>query len=206
VPTAAPQLSFSANPTSINQGECSTLQWNVQNVQGVWVYRQDLPYRNYPQVGQGSQQVCPPRTVTYEMRVLMRDGSVTVQQVTINVTPAAPTNPLTGTAWQAVNFNNGQNAVVSPIADTNLTLRFESASQISGNGGCNTFNGDYSVSGSNIWIGAPATTQMLCAEDVAAQESQYLAALQSASTFRIDGNRLELRTAGDAIAAIFTRQ
>ncbi len=206
-PVPAPQLSFTVAQSTINQGACTTIQWNVENVQAVWVYPQGQPYRNFPRVGQGSEQVCPPVTTTYEMRVLMRDGSVTTRQVTVNVTPAAPQNPLSGTAWQAVNFNNGQNAVVTPIEGTNLTLRFESGNQLSGNSGCNTFSGGYSVSGNNISIGALGGTQMMCADidGVMDQEGQFQAALQSARTFRFDGNRLELRTAGDSIAVIFTR-
>jgi len=37
------------------------------------------------------------------------------------------------------------------------------------------------------------------------QEAQYLAALQSAATYRIDGDMLEMRTADDALAATFQR-
>ena len=77
-PTATPsaQMSFSADSTNINQGECTTIRWSVENVQAVWVYPQGQPYQQNPQVGQGSQQVCPPVTTTYEMRVLLRDGTV----------------------------------------------------------------------------------------------------------------------------------
>jgi heat shock protein HslJ len=207
-PTATPtaQMSFSASRTTINQGECTTLQWSVENVQAVWVYPQGQPYQNFPRVGQGTEEVCPPTTTTYEMRVLLRDGSVSTQRVTINVVPAAPQNPLNGTAWQATGFNNGNNAVVSPISGTTLTARFD-ASQISGNGGCNNFSGSYSVSGSNIWIGSLGGTQMACS-DVSGQmeqESQYLAALQSAATFQFDGSQLTLRRWDGSIAAIFNR-
>jgi heat shock protein HslJ len=37
------------------------------------------------------------------------------------------------------------------------------------------------------------------------QEALFLAALQSAATFRIDGDRLELRTADVALAVSLTR-
>ena len=37
------------------------------------------------------------------------------------------------------------------------------------------------------------------------QEAAFLAALQSAATFRIDGNMLEMRTAADQIAVIANR-
>ena len=37
------------------------------------------------------------------------------------------------------------------------------------------------------------------------QESEYLAALQSASTFQFDGNRLTLRRGDGATAVVFSR-
>jgi heat shock protein HslJ len=43
-------------------------------------------------------------------------------------------------------------------------------------------------------------------EGVMDQEAQYLAALQSAATYSIEGNRLELRTADDAMAADFSKK
>ena len=48
---------------------------------------------------------------------------------------------------------------------------------------------------------------MFCTEPegVMDQEAEFLGALQSAATFRITGNMLELRTAGDQIAVIAQR-
>ena len=87
--TATPvaQMSLTADRTTINQGECTTIRWSVENVQAVWVYPQGQPYQQFPRTGQGSEQVCPPVTTTYEMRVLMRDGTVQFRTVTVNVTP-----------------------------------------------------------------------------------------------------------------------
>jgi heat shock protein HslJ/uncharacterized protein YraI len=207
-PTATPtaQMSLTADRTTINQGECTTIRWSVENVQAVWVYPQGQPFQNFPRVGQGSEQVCPPVTTTYEMRVQMRDGSVQFRTVTVNVTPATPQNPLDNTAWQVTGFNNGRDAVTSPLAGTTLTARF-SGNTISGQGGCNDFSGGYSVSGSNISIGALAGGMMMCSEPagVMEQESQYQAALQSAATFQFDGNRLTLRRWDGATAVTFTR-
>ncbi len=207
-PTATPsaQISFSAERTSINQGECTTIRWSVENVQAVWVYPQGQPYHQFPRTGQGSEQVCPPVTTTYEMRVLLRDGSVQFRQVTVNVTPAAPQNPLNGTSWQVTGYNNGRNAVVSPLADTTLTTRF-SADQVSGNSGCNDFAGSYWVSGSNISIGVLGGGMMACESPagVTEQETAFRDALQSAATFQFDGNRLTLRRGDGATAVVFSR-
>lgn len=203
-PTA--QLSLTADRTTINQGECTTIRWSVENVQAVWVYPQGQPFQQFPRVGQGSEQVCPPVTTTYEMRVQMRDGSVQFRTVTVNVTPAAPQNPLNGTAWEVTGFNNGMNAVVSALPGTTLTTRF-SGDQVSGNSGCNEYSGSYWVSGSNISIGALAAGMMFCAEPEGAmdQEAQFQAALRSATTFQLEGNRLTLRRGDGSIAVVYIR-
>lgn len=207
-PTATPsaQISFTADRTTINQGECTTIRWSVENVQAVWVYPQGQPYQQFPRVGQGSEQVCPPVTTTYEMRVQLRDGSVQFRQVTVNVTPAAPQNPLSGTNWEVTGYNNGRNAVVSPIVGSTLTTRF-TADQVGGNSGCNDFNGSYWVSGGNISIGALGGGMMACSEPagVMEQETEFRAALQSAVTFQIDGNRLTLRRGDGSTAVVFSR-
>ena len=114
-PTPSPEISFWADRTNIAQGECATLNWSVQNVQAVWVYPLGEPYNRFPRTGQGSEVVCPSNTTTYEMRVLLRNGSTVFRQVTINVaTPAPPpppppaADPLAGTRWDVVNVNTGQ--------------------------------------------------------------------------------------------------
>ena len=44
-PTATPsaQMSFTADRTTITQGECTTLRWSVENVQAALVYPQGSP-------------------------------------------------------------------------------------------------------------------------------------------------------------------
>lgn len=194
--TATPvaQISFGADRTSINRGECVTLNWNVQNVQGVWVYPQGEPYNRFPRAGQGSDQVCPAVTTTYEMRVLLRDGTIQFRQVTINVsqpptavppTAAPPTavpptavpptavpptavpptvNPLAGTRWNVVNVNNGNNAVVGIITGTTITLEFSMEDRVSGTAGCNTYSGGYRASGDSLSIDSVSSTALLCVE------------------------------------------
>lgn len=108
---------------------------------------------------------------------------------------------LEDTAWIVTGYNNGRAAVVSPIADTELTASF-SEGRVAGSAGCNRYTGSYETSLDTIVIGPAATTRMACPEPegVMEQESAFLAALASAATWRRDGSRLELRTADDAIA------
>jgi len=87
--TPSPSISFSANPESIQQGECSTLTWSTSNVQAVYLYPQGEPWQNYGVPGEGSRVVCPIETTTYDLRVVKNDGSVEIRTVTIHVIPNA---------------------------------------------------------------------------------------------------------------------
>ncbi len=87
VPAVA--VSFSAQAGQITAGECSTLRWQVDNAQAVFLDGQGVS-------GHASQQVCPRQTQTYELRVVSASGE-TRRSVTITVLPvtAAPTTALT---------------------------------------------------------------------------------------------------------------
>lgn len=93
-PTPVPGISFSANPATINQGQCTLLSWNVQGVNGVWFYPQGQPYQNYGVGGVSNSQQCPQQTTTYELRVQFNDGTVRTQDITIYVNPASGSGPV----------------------------------------------------------------------------------------------------------------
>jgi heat shock protein HslJ len=115
-----------------------------------------------------------------------------------------PQTPLEGITWMAQSYNNGRGGVVSLIAGTEITARFEGGS-LSGSAGCNSYSASYSLDGSAIAIGPAATTRMACSAPpgIMEQESAYLAALATAHRYRIDGNRLSLETADGARVASF---
>ena len=217
-PTPTPEISFWADRTTITRGECTTLHWSVHNVQAVWVYPSGEPYNRFPRTGEGSEQVCPTTTTTYELRVLLRDGSTVFRQITINVqqpiaAPVPPTiappavDPLAGTHWTVVNFNNGKGAVVGIIAETTISLNFDTAGHVSGNSGCNTYSAGYQAGGNSLTVAQPAVTSRTCdtPKGVMDQEKQYLNALKSAATFQISGNQLQIRSGGDAMAVMADR-
>ena len=209
LPTATPLpvISFGADATTINQGECTTLRWSVENIQAVWIYPQGELYERFPRAGQGTEQVCPTSTTTYEMRVLQRDGTVVFRQVTINVSGAAP-DPLAGTRWEVVNYDNGRGALVTPLPGTRLTMEYGADGSLIGSAGCNTYTAAYRVNGNNITIDPPASTQRVCSEPagIMDQEADFLTnALPSAATFRLDGNMLEIRSAGNLITVLANR-
>lgn len=114
------------------------------------------------------------------------------------------TNSLAKTSWEITGYNNGNQAVVSPLLDSTLTLTFGDDGTISGNAGCNSFSGQYSLSSSTLSISPLAVTARECIEPdgIMQQEQAFLQALQSANTWQLMGDQLSLRTADDALAII----
>ena len=114
---------------------------------------------------------------------------------------------LAGTNWTVVDYNNGKHAVVSVVAGTKLTAIFDRNDQVSGSAGCNDYNGPAKATPPKISIGPLASTRKACGSPsgVMEQESAYLAALQSAVTYSIQGSSLEFRTASGAIAVSLSR-
>jgi heat shock protein HslJ len=88
------------------------------------------------------------------------------------------------------------------------TARFElgaTTGTVTGSGGCNGYHATFS-SGEDgtIRISPAAATRKMCPEPgVMDQETRFFRALESAERFRIEGDRLELRTGSDALAVAF---
>ena len=126
---------------------------------------------------------------------------------TVALFQASQPASLTGTTWTATNYNNGQEAVVSLVADTTITAIFAEDGSLNGSAGCNNYMTSYTLDGDTITIQPAASTRKLCpGEGVMEQETQFLTALTTAATWRIDGETLELRTADGALVAGFVIQ
>jgi len=122
------------------------------------------------------------------------------------VTFTAQPTTLAGTSWTVIGYNNGKEAVVSVIIGTEPTAVFGEDGTLSGSAGCNDYNAPYEADDDGIIsIGPAATTRKMCSEPegIMEQESQYLAALGTAATYRLEADRLEVRTAEGALAADF---
>ena len=102
--------------------------------------------------------------------------------------------PLAGTTWQLTGYSNGQDAFVSVLVGTEITAVFDADGGLSGSAGCNNYRSSYQTEANAIAIGPVATTRMMCGnpDGVMEQESAYLAALESAVAYRIQGDRLEM--------------
>jgi len=120
----------------------------------------------------------------------------------------AQSQDLSGSTWDVISYNNGKQAVTSVMTGTSLTASFGTDGTLSGNSGCNSYSGSYKMNGNQITIGPLASTKKFCGDPagIMDQESQYLAALQSAATSQVEGNTLELRTQDGALAVQFNKK
>lgn len=133
------------------------------------------------------------------LELLSSDGKVLATLV-------AQSLPLAGSSWHATGINNGKQAVVSVLAGSTVTLSFGANGEASGSSGCNHYAGRYETRDSGISFGKLAVTAMACADPaVMEQEQNYFRALATASTLRMEGDRLEFRTADGALAVSFVR-
>ncbi|MDX1413682.1 MAG: META domain-containing protein [Candidatus Promineifilaceae bacterium] len=196
VPPPSPTVQFSANSTSINAGECTVLNWSTENIQAVWIYPKGENYQDYGVPGVGETTVCPTSSTTYEMRVQHTDGSLEFRSVTVQVNPS---NNLANTSWTLSALYVNQ----IPAPGVIQTAYFGVTNDISVNGGCNSYGGTYTVSGSSITIGPLAGTLISCGESVDSQEQAYLSALEAARTFAINGSQLLLYDGGGNEVARF---
>lgn len=113
---------------------------------------------------------------------------------------------LPGTRWTATGINNGKGAVASLVAGTEVSLEFGADGRASGTAGCNRYTAGYTRDRDAVTFTAPAATRMACgAPGVMEQEQAFLAALTTVATARMEGDRLELRTAGGALAVALRR-
>ena len=105
---------------------------------------------------------------------------------------AVPVPPIEGKNWTLLTYNNGQGALTSPIAGTHITALFGTDGKVTGTDSCNNYTAPYTVTGSNLQVGAPVLTGMACPEDVMAQAQTYLAALQRSYRYEVAGSQLTI--------------
>jgi hypothetical protein len=106
--TPSPNISYTADRTTIRQGECTTIRWDVQNVKAVYFYPEGGTWENNGVNGQGSREVCPTQTTTYYLRVVYPDNSEETRSLTIYVEAAAESPRIVAFDAQPVQIQVGQ--------------------------------------------------------------------------------------------------
>jgi heat shock protein HslJ len=118
---------------------------------------------------------------------------------------SGPANPLTG-AWNVTGYNNGQQAVVSPVAGSVITATFTADGAVSGSTGCNDYNGTYALDGTNLVVSQVVSTKKACEQPLMDQEQQYLTALQTPTSVETSGGVVTLRAAGGETQVVLATQ
>ncbi len=83
----SPDVSFTADASELTAGECTTFRWQVENATNVYFYAAGEPWQLNEVATTGAQQECPPVTTTYELRILLADGTADIRQQRIDVQP-----------------------------------------------------------------------------------------------------------------------
>ncbi len=142
-------------------------------------------------------------------RFTVMNDTLTLLDANGNVlaTFAPQSRELAGTSWVVTGYNDGKQAVVSVLQGTELNVSFGADGRMTGNAGCNNFFGPFAQRGETVAVGPLAATRKVCAEPagVMEQEVQFLAALESATAYQLDGDKLTLRTGDGAMAVTLRR-
>lgn len=106
--------------------------------------------------------------------------------------------------WKLVSYGNIANPTPAlPNVETSITFN---EGQFGGNVGCNSFGGDYAISGDQVTIGSIISTMMFCTE-TSAQESAVLAILSDKTLkMTMSGNQLTLISVDGASVVVLERK
>ena len=137
-----------------------------------------------------------------ELKLLNADGTVIL--VFARVVPAA-SESLTGTTWILDSYHENE-AVVSVITGTEISLSLDKDGKISGLAGCNNYFGAYETDGAALSFKQVGATLMYCdePEGLMAQETTYLSLLETAASYGITEDQLTVKNASGAVILTFT--
>jgi heat shock protein HslJ len=190
-PTATPApespviYSFDVNPNEIEVNGNINITWSTGGGTTRVVIKRDndTVYDGPDLSGNYQQTLNQPGQITYRIEAYNDVDDVDSREEIVTVHDAIPDNPLADTNW----------ILEGTIDDTTITASFGADWSLNGSSGCNSYSARYTVNGNNITIsGLGGSTQMLCDDDVMAQEQQYLRDLQAASSYQISGSQLTL--------------
>lgn len=107
--------------------------------------------------------------------------------------------------WRLVSY--GPASGLKPAAPGVETLiNFGSDGRMNGNVGCNSFGGDYEVSGAQIKFGSLLSTLMACEGTIGAQESAVLAVFVDTVNFKLTGATLTITSADGNSAVVLAKK
>jgi hypothetical protein len=105
---------------------------------------------------------------------------------------------LENTHWSLVFF--GPEGAENPVIAGSLITLILVDGQAGGFGGCNAYSATYEVEGESLSFGEITSTLIACAdEQMTEQEQQYFTALQTISSYVLEGNQLRIMYDGGVL-------
>ena len=126
--------------------------------------------------------------------VLTSTGAAVAKSPPASPGTFGPTLEGTGWALQQLAVDATLTEVPSDVA---ATLYLQDG-QASGDAGCNTFSGDYSIDGDALTFGPMMSTMMICEGEKASTEAAYLAGFPLVASYAVEGDTLGLLDASGA--------
>lgn len=119
--------------------------------------------------------------------------------------PSEAAQELSGTAWNLESLGPvGSETEV--MEETTLVLSFDSAQEMGGTGGCNSFGAGYTVEDGRLVLGELVTTLIACDDQaVMDQELRFYEALQAAGEYELSEEELTIWYDNGESAMHFTR-
>jgi heat shock protein HslJ len=114
-------------------------------------------------------------------------------------TEQKPDSELINTRWKLIQVKGNEIETPEGGSDIYMILQSE-ANKVTGYAGCNNFFGEYEVSENSLHFHRLASTKRACPE--LDTESAFLAALDAAEEYRIEGEQLTLYTGGDPVVVL----
>ncbi len=85
-------------------------------------------------------------------------------------------------------------SILSVLEGTEITAIFQRG-KVSGSAGCNDYSGSYLIDGNTLIISNLTSGRKACDQPVMDQETAYLAALETATAYQVQGDQLVINTA-----------
>jgi heat shock protein HslJ len=98
------------------------------------------------------------------------------------ITSRDATTELPGTSWTLADLDGAE-----PVGETPPSITFNDDGSVTGTTGCNSFNGEVTIEGTELTFGPLATTRMACVDPAASEQEQaFLVAMESVTGYTID--------------------
>lgn len=139
---------------------------------------------------------------TSEVRAAATPTPDAVPTATPRPTVAKPDPPLLDTPWDLV-LLRGEPVTAGASGKIPFVLLLPGEHRLVGHGGINNFSGAFELNGNSLVFGQTLSTMMAGSPAMMQQETAFLTALGTTTSWRIAEGRLELFDSGGDVLAVF---